>query len=1095
VAGVPQIQDYLPWKPNTWHLLQTLSQLLFGTSKVMSQDKELEIQRQFLDEAQEYLSTLESALIGLANGRIDTQKINAALRAAHSIKGGSGMMGFHTLSDLAHRLEDSFKVLKIQKQSIAVDAELENLLLSGVDCLRYVIYRNRELHSKGDRFNSSLEQHWLETQANPVFNQLHDRLGDPQAEDAVSVLASEESQDILPVIFQTEVEGSLERLETVLTTSGQPLLKEELTILAQELGGLGEMLQLEAFSQLCNSVSQSVEAYPQNAEAIARLALQAWRRSQALILTGQLDLLPVEIEFGPESGSTFQANDPLEHLENFDKYVEQLTEPFITQVNEQFNEQIEELLINQSIDESFSESFNEQFNDQLDEQVDEQSIEQPIEWEVPTMLVSPPQIPIEDTPVTGKAHTIGASQVTDFKVLEVKSDAFSESAEEDTDATVRVPLKQLNRLNDLLGELTIERNALNLYLKRLRTLTHSLKHRVQILDQSNAQMRTAYDRRGFGASVFDSHFDTHKQPIKYLIPAESGLHSTPSSQITPNPQSKTQNSKFKDFDALEMDRYDDLHLLSQQVMETIVQIQEVTSDIDLSLDDSEQATRNLNKTARQMQSSLTQVRMRPLSDIIDRFPRALRDLCLQHGKKAKLTITGGSTLVDRNILEALNDPLMHLLRNAFDHGIEEPETRCAHGKPEEGTIEIRAFHQGNRTIILLRDDGGGIPVDKIRARAEQMGLDPTLLAAASDEELLSLIFEPGFSTASEVTPLSGRGVGMDVVQTSLQQIRGEIRVDTQLGIGTTFTISVPFTLSVVRVLLIESNGMLLAFPTDTINEMIVLPPEEIMMAAGSQMFAWGDGIVQLIVLAHWLEFNCPRQMVTPETSPNINAPTVLMVNRNDQLVGIQVDRCWGEQEVAVRRVDVIIPMPSGFTNCTIMGDGRIVPLVNVPELLQTITSDGWSAPSPTPQSSKPILVPTSAAPTLSLPAQKATILVVDDSINVRRFLALTLEKAGYQVEQAKDGQEALERLQRGLQVQAVICDIEMPRLDGFGLLARVKSTDALKHLPVIMLTSRSGDKHRQLALNLGATAYFSKPYNEQVLVRNLEQIVGTNLAV
>jgi chemosensory pili system protein ChpA (sensor histidine kinase/response regulator) len=248
-----------------------------------------------------------------------------------------------------------------------------------------------------------------------------------------------------------------------------------------------------------------------------------------------------------------------------------------------------------------------------------------------------------------------------------------------------------------------------------------------------------------------------------------------------------------------MDRYSDLHLLSMEVMETIVQIQEVTSDIGLSLEDTDSTARELNQTAKQLQTNLTRIRMRPLSDLVGRFSRALRDLSLQYGKLVELKVLGKGTLIDRSILEALSDPLMHLVRNAFDHGIEDPATRQAQGKPAQAVIEIKAAHRGNQTIITVSDDGNGINLNKIRARAEAMGLDAGLLAAASEDELLSLIFEPGFSTADQVTALSGRGVGMDVVRNNLKQIRGDIRVDTQPGRGTTFTLTVPFTLSVARV--------------------------------------------------------------------------------------------------------------------------------------------------------------------------------------------------------------------------------------------------------------------------------------------------------
>jgi chemosensory pili system protein ChpA (sensor histidine kinase/response regulator) len=208
-------------------------------------------------------------------------------------------------------------------------------------------------------------------------------------------------------------------------------------------------------------------------------------------------------------------------------------------------------------------------------------------------------------------------------------------------------------------------------------------------------------------------------------------------------------------------------------------------------------------------------------------------------------------------------------------------------------------------------------------------------------------------------------------------------------------------------------------------------------------------------------------------------------------MAVQVDRCWGEQEVAIRRVEGNIPLPSGFTNCTILGDGRVVPLVNANELLYWITTNERTPRTnqlPSARLKTVFLTPADDKPAVSM-NQKGTILIVDDSINVRRFLALTLEKGGYQVEQAKDGQDALDKLQNGLRVQAVICDIEMPRVDGYGFLGRIKSNNDFKDLPIAMLTSRSSDKHRQLAIQLGARAYFSKPYNEQELLRTLDEII------
>jgi chemosensory pili system protein ChpA (sensor histidine kinase/response regulator) len=1063
----------------------------------MSQDRELEIRLQFLDEAQDYLGMLEAAVMGLSSSGVDIDRINAALRAAHSIKGGAGMMGYEILSQLAHRLEDSFKVLKIQRHTIEIDGSLEGLLLSGVDCLNQVI--------ESDRQGIPTDPDWLGDVAAPIFEQLYERLGEPQAEDASSMLAPEDGQDVLKLLFETEVDGCLERLEAVLAAN-DPCLREEVDILAQELGGLGEMLQLQPFIRLCESVADHLAAAPEQVDEVARLALAAWRRSQALVLTGHLDTLPTAIE-----ASFAVAARPVEEAEEAEEAPaavywaeEEAEEPVFEPLGEAFEPdgaaifapqtdlgewfEPEQPSVGESTEEPIEASIYEPFSEPVHESIAEftsepdESFSEPVHESIAEITSESVVEPAREAesfvlqPPKGRRR-----KMPDMRITEVVPDLPQHQPAESSESTVRVPSKQLDQLNDLFSELTIERNALDLHLGRLRNLIQSLGNRVQILDKSNVLLRDSYDAVAPNQDFAVSN-GNGKNGSSEMLPSDEYLQ---------NSLAQLQDLQGNPFDALEMDRYSDLHLLSQEVMETIVQIQEVTTDIELSLDDSDQTARNLNKTSRQLQSKLTKLRMRPLSDILDRFPRLLRELSLQHGKPVQLRVGGGNTLVDRNILDALNEPLMHILRNAFDHGIESVATRIAQGKPEEGLIEIRAAHRNNRTVITVRDDGGGIPLDKVRAKARQMGLDEVLLAAASEEDLLSLIFEPGFSTSDQVTALSGRGVGMDVVRDRLKQVQGEITVATEPGIGTTFTLSVPFTLTVSRVLIAESNRMLLAFPIDLIEEMVLLPPEQVMLMAGSEVFSWEGLVVQLIRLSEWLEFNCPRQLDGMETPASVNVPTVLMLNQGNQIVGLEIDRSWGEQEVAIRKVEGMLPMPPGFSNCTILGDGRVVPLVDISELLRWIAGCERArvdARHANPQSLPPATSP-HRSPVLRTD-QNPTILVVDDSINVRRFLALTLEKAGYQVAQAKDGQDALDKLAAGLMVQAVVCDIEMPRLDGFGFLARFRAAPEFGQIPVTMLTSRSGEKHRQLAMSLGATAYFSKPYNEQALLQTLKQLTA-----
>ncbi|WP_375510532.1 response regulator [uncultured Nostoc sp.] len=997
----------------------------------MLQDKELEIQMQFLEEATDYLNTLEGVLLEIdTSNRIDLDKINAALRAAHSIKGGAGMMGFRSLSDLAHRLEDSFKVLKTKKNSLEIDTQLQSLLLSGVDWLRQIV----ELLAEGN----VVEDAWLATFCYPIFDELHDRLGDPTPEDASTMLSPEDGQDVIPLLFGTEVEECLQRLESILADSKQPGLHEELVIMAAELGGLGEMLQLAAFTKLCESVTQLLETVSSSRiPEIAQLALQAWRRSQALVLTNQLDNLPTELDF-----ASYKQSQPLLPAEII---------PDIATDTEVVSTSIWPL-----------ENTRENWTNH-------EALAQPGAGIAANFTFLDAEFADDVNAVNVTEHnTIFARENNppDARFSEGKGEPNGVAKEREThENSVRVPSKQLEQINDLFGELIVQRNGLNSQLERLRKLVRNLNQRVQVLDRENQELRIAYDK-------------ISTQAARMRVQAENSH--------------ETQNID-RGFDALEMDRYNDLNLRSQEVMETIVQVQEVTTDVQLSVDDTDQIARKINKTSKQLQTKLNHIIMRPLSDLIERFPRALRDLNVEYGKNVQLKIEGGNTLIERSILEALNEPLMHLLRNAFDHGIEDSSTRRLLGKPEQGLIEITATHRSNRTLITIRDDGWGISLEKIRTRALAMGLDASLLANASDEELLSLIFEPGFTTSEQVTALSGRGVGMDVVRNNLKLIRGDVKVDTEPGVGTTFTLSLPFTLSVARVLLVEINKMLLAFPTDVISEISLLQDERVFQMAGSEVLNWQGNMLPLIRLTQYLEFNCLRYDRSELEAPAaINANSVLVVKGNNQPVAIQIDRCWGEQEVAIRQVEGNIPLPEGFSNCTILGDGRVVPLVNINELLYWIATNrrtprGTQLPSA--RLKTPFLIFDENKISAASVKQKGTVLIVDDSINVRRFLALTLEKGGYQVEQAKDGQDALEKLHSGLIVEAVICDIEMPRLDGYGFLGKINSDVNTKNIPVAMLTSRSSNKHRQLAMQLGAKAYFSKPYNEQELLQTLEEII------
>lgn len=1044
----------------------------------MAVDKELEIKLQFLDEADEYLQTLDKALLDLAQTGVLQDNINSALRSAHSIKGGAAMMGYSLLSEFAHRLEDSLKVLKIQRDGVVVDDNLERLLLSSVDVLRRVI--------ECDRNRSEPEESWLSGAAMPVFEQLYDILGEADPEDENILLSSDENQDIIPVLFSTEVEGCLTRLDSAISNR-TPQLREEVSILAQELGGLGEMLQLDPFCSLCVSVEQAISvADDAQVMEVAQAALNEWRQSQSLILAGQVEQLPTAV-----SGLSFEVPASARTPDLSPEIDSQSLDDILLVEQTSGDDwatilaQAESTSVDQDIFAQLSDTAQTAEFLSLDEVV--QSVEEAAQAaanfpspDIPSPDIEPDQTqPVRPMVESNEQPAEQPPAQTEFHFSSKPSTEAKVATDTDQDTTVRVSVRQLNELNDYFGDLTIERHRLDSEVKRLRTLVKLLNERLRSLEESEEDLRDAYDKTA----------NDHQR----LLPAANGHNGSAGNALTLH-DGVDNGANTSGFDALEMDRYDARHLPFRDMMETSVRLREVADDLEISVDIAEQSSRNLQRTTRQLQRNLNKLRMRPLSDITNRFPRALRELSLEFGKPVELKVEGDKTLVDRNILESLNDPLMHILRNAFDHGIEKPEDRRAAGKPEQGTITINAQQRSSRTIITIRDDGRGIPLEKIRARAQEMGLDESLLATASETDLLSLIFEPGFSTASQVTTLSGRGVGMDVVRNNLEEIRGDVSVATQSGQGSTFTISVPYTLSVTRVLLAESNRLPMAIPTDNLQEIMVLNDDAIYEDGGREMFTQNGQPVRLIRMGKWLAFNCARHIESLEMSPNVAVPTVLIFKYNEQSFGLQIDRSWGEQEVALRRVEGNVLMPTGFNNCTIFGDGQVVPLLNAPEFIRWVLScEGSNIREASVLYGNPLLSgklsdlqPSSS----NLGQQQPTILVVDDSVNVRRLLALTLEKQGYRVTQAKDGLDALEKLDAGLSINAIVCDIEMPRLDGYGFLAKLRSHDRCSQIPITMLTSRTGDKHRQLAMKLGANAYFSKPYREQMLLDTLANAVG-----
>ncbi|MGL6340807.1 MAG: hybrid sensor histidine kinase/response regulator [Waterburya sp.] len=1024
-------------------------------------DADQQVRIDFLEEAEEYFNSLESLLMDLDSQGAEPSLLDTAMRAAHSLKGGAAMMRFMPLSQIAHRLEDFLKILRVRKDNSLVDQEVTSLLLRGVDCLREV----RDLHQQ----QAVIDENWLTQNTEPVFEQLRARLGDLREEDEDLLLAEEEQIDVSTLIFQSGVEECLESFKVQIDVLDPEELKAELAIQAEQLAEFGQMSQIEAFVQLCESVQQQLAVVSlAEIKNLAQEALKLWERSHALVLVGRLDKLPTQVGGVAESNlvnatnDTFQPDiaeiiDPAELAAIQDFTAQELASGLESELD--LDEFIPDAAELSELDAAFGSMDDSAWTSQVEEVVDLDELT-PDAAELLELNAAFAAVDV----VASEAKVINDASLTP-EITDISTGAL-QKPKLDQGRMVRVPVEQLQRLNDLSSKLILERNAAILRLKQLQNFVGLTRERMRRLEQSSNQLRKLYDWAS----------------LEGMIPTAQ-----PEALAVTVPWQATSNLLTEEkFDALEMDRYTDLHLLSQEQMETIVQLQEVTTDIDLGIQEMGQVIRNLSYTTRELQQNVTRSQMRPFAELVGRFPRLIRDLATQHHKPVGLEIVGETTYIDRQALELLSDPLTHLLRNAFDHGIEDSATRLAAGKPTEGKIILKAAQKGNQTVITITDDGGGINTQKIRDRLLKVGFSLTEIDQISETDLLETIFEPGFSTADQVTELSGRGVGMDVVRSNLQQIRGDIQVSTKLGKGTTFTITVPLSLLVLRVIIVESAGMVFALPVHSIKEIIKFDSQAVTKDNKQEQISWNNQSISLIRLEKYFSFQRPSNPFEMEGIPKIKAPTVLIFEENTQLQGIYLEKYWNEQEVAIRPVKTSIPLFPGFTGSTVLGDGRVIPLIEPSALCRGIAKQQRASFSTLSTSNINREISGYSFPV----SEQQTILIVDDSVNVRRYLAGILERNNYRVEEAKDGRDAVDKLLAGLKVEAIICDVEMPRLDGYGVLSEVKSESNLEHIPIAMLTSRSNDKHRQLAMKLGASAYFSKPFNEQEMLQTLASLIN-----
>jgi chemosensory pili system protein ChpA (sensor histidine kinase/response regulator) len=667
------------------------------------------------------------------------------------------------------------------------------------------------------------------------------------------------------------------------------------------------------------------------------------------------------------------------------------------------------------------------------------------------------QLPSAGSP-THRLEPLGEERIIDLAELAPRPSEESEPEIPATKATVpasyrhgevvRVPLGRLDELVRLASELGISRTVFE---QRVTDFVHAVE-----------ELQFSTDRLRRVSSNLESQYEVSALGGRLLMPSGVRRIDNLSSEEAFNTH---------DFDELELDRYTEFHRLSREMAETVSDIRTMGNELGDLIGEFDGILNQQGRLSNEIQDKLMQIRMVPLAALATRLHRTVRVLAREQSKLVDLVLEGEDTELDKTVLDQLADPLLHLLRNAVDHGIEPPALRRVLGKPERGVIHLHAYYEGDQVIIRVSDDGAGLEPEILRSAAISGGyISEANAPQVSDDELYSLVFLPGFSTAGEVSEVSGRGVGLDIVRTNIHKLKGTVTLDSTPGAGVTFTIRLPMTLAITRALLVRAHDETFAMPLDAVTQIVRVKREEIEHIGQEPVIRVGEQIYPVFHLGEVLNLKQPAD----ETGGRL---PVLILHAGAKQIALIVDELVAGREIVVKPLGNHLRRIHAITGATLMGDGSVVLILNPNEIATKPAHSGaWDRPHLQPSAARA--------------RQVLTVMVVDDSVSVRRVVSNLIKNAGWLPVTARDGLEALEIIHRSVQLpDLILADIEMPRMDGYELMSTLKGQDAYRDIPLVILTSRAGDKHRRKAMDLGASGYVVKPYQDETLLGLIRRLV------
>ncbi|EFX42730.1 Bifunctional chemotaxis protein CheF [Helicobacter suis HS1] len=492
------------------------------------------------------------------------------------------------------------------------------------------------------------------------------------------------------------------------------------------------------------------------------------------------------------------------------------------------------------------------------------------------------------------------------------------------------------------------------------------------------------------------------------------------------------------------------------------------------LEELNQVVSSISAVTTDLQLAVMKTRMQPIGKVFNKFPRMVRDLSRELGKSIDLVIDGEETELDKSIVEEIGDPLIHIIRNSCDHGIEKPEDRKMLGKPETGRVELSAYNEGNHIVIKITDDGAGMDPQKLKAKAVEKGIITERDAAAmTDKEALNIIFKPGFSTAKVVSNVSGRGVGMDVVKTNIEKLNGIIELESQVGVGTVEKLKIPLTLAIIQALLVGVQEEYYAIPLSSVLETVRISQDEIYSVDGKSVLRLRDEVLSLVRLADIFKVDAIL-----EGSKEVY---VVIIGLADQKIGVIVDYLIGQEEVVIKSLGYYLKSTKGIAGATVRGDGKITLIVDVGTMMEMAKNVKVNVNS---------LIDQAQNSNAKNAPSDYIVLAIDDSSTDRAMMRKSLKPLGVTVLEATNGLEGLEMVKNADKVpDAVLVDIEMPKMDGYTFASEVRKYNKYKNLPLIAVTSRVTKTDRIRGVESGMTEYITKPYSPEYLANVVKRSI------